>query len=727
MEEGQTRSLENRDEEKPADADELVLRSVVDIFSRLSIACKSRSLYPAEHPAARESVVLLHAVMEDSLQNTPSITVQAVKDSLVYDRWVVGQRMESLKSLASRIRALNIQEISLAAGVSLKEAEELVEMLVLDPEDIDSAGGPENFLLVRGVHSIGVVESEATRADEDAEEMVELLAGEEDEAALDDESRPETLAPDQIEDLINLLLDPEELGRVLMGLSSEDGHPMSKEELADAIFFFLKDAYAIAEREFSQQMQECPRSMAESLLFLDTEVRNLLLLRSMIPKLREEPASPEILNRFNSQEMADMLSQFFPLVPELVAKTKPLLKAIGFREGEIRNTLRLLYARLVDLGQVPSSIIATLEKSLEGGKAGVQIVNRLPTAEEILAILGEYHPEEIDEIRRISEFDPGTYIPAETTPMLIDLLKRGSNLDNQQKAMELLHQNFWGLITSTHLDLATVVVEGLLTLLQSSDPAIDAYRSDITLMLEEATSEAVMQRTIHTAYEQRNKPQVIEDFKHYIDILGDKGVAAMIEVLGNEDVMSVRKYIVDVLSATCQNRISLLGKYIDDERWYLVRNIITIMSSLHSTEIMPYLRRTFYNSNSKVKAETIRALGMTGGYDASELLITGLQEPDEKTRILCIRWLGRLGEIRAVNRLVKMLEDKEPGGDSLLVKKEILKSLGEITMPETFDVLRKYQSKYKRFNRAEWQEVNEAAGEALQRLIAKYPHLERKR
>jgi hypothetical protein len=157
MEDGQLQSVEQDRSTELSGDEERRLKSVVDIFSRLSIACKSRSLYPAEHPTAIDAVVLLHAVMEDSLRITPSVVVKVGKNRLIYDKWVVGQRMESLRTLASRIRSLNIQEISLAAGASFQEAEALVELLVCDPEELAVAGGPETYLLVKGVHNIVVV------------------------------------------------------------------------------------------------------------------------------------------------------------------------------------------------------------------------------------------------------------------------------------------------------------------------------------------------------------------------------------------------------------------------------------------------------------------------------------------------------------------------------------------------------------------------------------------
>ncbi|RJP26431.1 MAG: HEAT repeat domain-containing protein [Actinobacteria bacterium] len=726
MEDGQAQSVEQKESAALSEEEEMQLKSVVDIFSRLSIACKSRSLYPAEHPTAIDAVVLLHAVMENSLHAISSITVKVGKDRLVCDKWVVGQRMESLRVLASRIRALNIQEIFIDAGVSFQEAEALVELLISDPEELEKAGGPETFLLAKGVHSIVVVESSAQRADDDEEEDTGRI-GEDLAAPPEEIEREEAISPEQISDLLELLLNPEELGRLLMALTGEGGRPLDRKELAAAAFVFLRDAAAIVEREHPERKQECCRAMAESLLFLNADVRNLLLLGQMLPQLRDEPVCSEILNQFSAQEMADLLSIFLPLVPELTPKVGSLLKVMGFREGEIRHALRLLRAKLVDLGQIPPHLLAPLGTGTERGKSEDQPAGTLPTFEEIAGILGEYREEEMAEIRLISDYDPAVDMLADTTPMLLDLLRQGGSLDNPGKVVELMVQNFWGLTTSAQLGLAASVLEGTREILRIADPAIDPFRSSLTRMLEEAASERVMQRTIKLACDRRGDPQAVEELKSYMAELGERGIAAMVEALGAEEDMSVRKYIIDVLTALCRDRIPLLGAYVDDPRWYLVRNILSIMARFHDPETVPYLRRTFNHPNPKVKSETIRALGMTGGYGACELLMQGLEDQDERTRILCVRWLGRLEEARAVNRLVKMLEDREPGAESLNVKKEIIISLGQIRAPECCEVLRKYQSKQKRLNRAEWQELNLAASQALQRLTQKFPHLERKR
>ncbi len=722
MEDGQLQSTEQGESADISAEEERRLKSVVDIFSRLSIACKSRTLYPAEHPTAIDAVILLHAVIEDSLRNMPSMVVKVGKDSLVYERWVVGQRMESLRALASRIRSLNIQEITINAGASFQEAEALVELLASDPDKISACGGPEAFLFTRGVGNIAVVESEARRVD--MEEGEESFAGEDLETAPEDVELQEFIDPELFKDLLKLLLDPEELARVIMMLSGEEGQPLSKEELADAAFVFLKSAFAIVRREHPGRTRECLRSMAESLLFLDIDVRNSLLVKNLLPKLREEPVCSALLTQFNSQEIADVLANFLPLVPELTPKSGHLLKAIGFEDAAIRQALGYLRVKLVDLGQVSPDLLASLETGGEKDGQGKRPASKLPSLEEVGDILGEYLPEELEELNLISQFDPGVDMLTDTTPMLLGLLEQGGDLDNPQKTVEQLQQNFWGLAMSAQLDMAALVLEKVSEIVQNDDPAIDPYRSDLVRMLEEAASETAMQQVIKVACSRRDQPLSLEELKGYVRPLGDRGIDTMVETLGVEEDMYVRKCIVDTLAELCRERIPMLGSYMDDPRWYLVRNIVSIMARFHSPEIIPYLRRAFDHPNPKVRAEAIRALGMIGGHAACALLQQGLRDEDETTRILCIRWLGRLEDASAATRLIRMLEDKEPGGDSLAVKKEIISSLGQIKAPESYSVLRKYKVKQKRLNRAEWQEINNAAAEALRRLLERYPHLE---
>jgi hypothetical protein len=747
MEEADARNNEQEKATELSEEEKAYLNAVTGILNRLSIACKSRSLYPADHPTALEAVSILHSVLSDSLSYIPKIVVRAGKDCLIFGDWKIGEKRESMRQLASRIRSLKIKEITFVEDLTQSEVETLVELLIYDPEELELVGGAEAFLLTKGTENIGVIESMAQLAEgetgieggfeADATEDEgkgfaptigkgsKLIAGATITQTKADKEPLDIDVSNEDKDFLELLLDPESLAQLLQDLGREKDPSSDIEKLADAVFDYLKDASQRVEFIYPGLAQSCFRSMAEALLFLETDLRNTVMLRHLIPKVKVEPICESILGSLNETEMSDILCYFFPAALELVPKTRKLLSAIGFKEEEGERIIDLIRNRLIELGEVPPSVIATLEKGVDSDGTLRVAAHELPAPDLLSAFFNEYRPEELEEIKHISELDLKTQTLLDTVPVLLDMMEQGTKLDNMDRVMELLEQEFWDVIGSARLDTAVSMLGRILSILEIDDTIIDPLRPELKRLAEEATSGKLINRLTHLAYEQREEPDIEEGFKRYISELGERGIVSLIEVLGTEEDMSCRKYMIDVLAELCENQVHILGTFVNDPRWFLVRNIVTIMAHLHNPDTLPYLRITLLHNNEKVRAETVRSLGLIGGYEACNILINNISNLDEKTRILCIRWLGRLEEGRAVGRLVNMLEDKEPGGESPLIKKEIIFSLGEIKDPETCEVLKKYCSRRKWFNRSEWHEVNDASRQALEQILEKFPHLRR--
>ena len=720
------------------DDDELNI--VVGVFMRLSIACKSRSLYPADHPAAQEAIHVLYSIMSDALEYIPRIEVQAIKDNLVFEDWPIGKGREGLRQLASRVRSLNIQEIDFLAGITKSEVEALVELLICDPVELEVEGGLEKFILLKGLKNIGIIESSSQLADSGGDGTPGNTPAPEGHASSSiklpvvEAHTVSTIVPSaeevpvevpdirshDLDDLLEVFSRPEEMARSLKQLALESS-PEDREGQADAIFEFLRDRSTILIANHPDLTKKCLRSVAESLLFLETDLRNMLLHRQLIANVWEDSFCADVLHQFNPQEISDLLCHFFPMNPELVPRTRDMLTKVGFHEKELNQAVELLRHRLVDLGEISPASIATL-KSSEDSQSEMP---KLPSLEEISASVGDYALEEMEEIKRISEIDLDRERLLGATPMLLDLINKGLRIDNLGRVVELLGKNFWHFVQAGELGPAAMILERIEPVLQNSDAAFDAYRSDLSQMVEEAGGIKVLLEAIRLTCERRNEdPMVIEAFKSYLSQLGERGITGMIDALGAEEEMIRRKYIIDILAGFGLEYLHIFGRYINDPRWYLVRNMVTIMAIFHSTEAIPYLRLTRNHPNPKVRAETIRALGLTGGYEATEMLIQGCQDSDESIKLLCIRWLGRLGEERAVGRLVKMLEGRDPGAESLTVKKEIIATLGEIRAPEAYQALKVFSNRQKLIRRSEWLEINEAARAALTRLVQRYPHLE---
>ncbi len=251
-------------------------------------------------------------------------------------------------------------------------------------------------------------------------------------------------------------------------------------------------------------------------------------------------------------------------------------------------------------------------------------------------------------------------------------------------------------------------------------------RERIVLTVNEAASPAAIRSTIQKSSRCREDQLMSEGFKSYMRVLREEGVVAMINVLGGEEDMAVRKYINDVLVDLGRGYIGLFTMRLNDERWYLVRNLISILGRMRAAEALPYLRQTFNHANPRVRAESIRAIGFIGGFEAGNILMEGLANPDPQTRMLCIRWLGRLEERRAINPLVHMLEAlKDNRQEDLDLKKEIIISLGKAGNLDTFAVLEKYRKMSKFGYREQWEEINQVAEQSLRQLSQRFPQARR--
>lgn len=689
----------------------------LDILSRLAIACKSRLLYSPDHPNVKDAISVLHAVADDSLRMYPEIAVRVEKERFACNGIPLGEERESLRQLASRMRALNIRALVFISGVSLKEMEALVELSVSAPEETEKQGGPEAFLISRGMHNIRVVESEAAKAEEDAEPRE---GGPEAEPEAEEGVR--AAADDEFGQLLDLLFEPEKLALALVGLRDPDGEPLEGEALASAIYDFLKQAWEMVQERAPERIPSLSRSLAEALLFLENDLRNLLFLRHFLPEIRQEQLVKDVLRSLSPHEASGVFGHLLSLVPQLIPKMDELFEVIGFREQDLDEALILLRERLLDLGEVPLPLVSALDAVLVS-RGLKPLAGSLPTTDEISSLSEFYGEGEIEEIRAMAELDIAVEACVSSTPMLLDLLQRGEELDNLGKVVDLLVENFWELVASARFSLATAILEAFERALHSGKPAVLAHRERYEGLLEEACRKGILKRVIQMASERRGDPETVEGFKAFMRRLGDPGLLAMIEALGSEERMSVRKFIIDSLADLARERVSLLGSFLDDQRWYLVRNIVTVMAGIRSSFTLPYLERAMAHSHPRVRSEAVRAVGLTGGFEAENLLIKGLAHPDERVRVLCIRWLGRLEVARAVPLLAAMLEEKEPGAEEVSVKKEILESLGKIKDPSTYELLRKYAGRQRVLFRSEWQELVTTAREALQRLMDKHPHL----
>jgi hypothetical protein len=147
-------------------------------------------------------------------------------------------------------------------------------------------------------------------------------------------------------------------------------------------------------------------------------------------------------------------------------------------------------------------------------------------------------------------------------------------------------------------------------------------------------------------------------YQEFIGYLDKNAVQPLIHYLGELKTVRGRKHIIDALIILGKRDIQLIAKGLDDQRWYLVRNIIYILRKIGDKRATEYLLRTVRHSDIRVRKEGIKALGELGGRDVIQTLRECLDDEDGEVRITAAKAFGTIGSEVAKKILLERVSNK---------------------------------------------------------------------
>ena len=150
----------------------------------------------------------------------------------------------------------------------------------------------------------------------------------------------------------------------------------------------------------------------------------------------------------------------------------------------------------------------------------------------------------------------------------------------------------------------------------------------------------------------------LEDVSGYLELLHRNSIRPLIKLLGELKKSKTRRVIYDALSEIGKNAIEMFIPYIDDPRWYLVRNITHILGRIGKEEAFPYIEKAFHHEEFRVRREAVQALGLIGGPEAIGLLVKALTDEDARIRAMAAISLGKVGEKAGLGPLLEMVAVK---------------------------------------------------------------------
>jgi HEAT repeat protein len=192
----------------------------------------------------------------------------------------------------------------------------------------------------------------------------------------------------------------------------------------------------------------------------------------------------------------------------------------------------------------------------------------------------------------------------------------------------------------------------------------------------------------------------VKIFEELIDFFDKNAIEPLVKYLGELKTIRARKYVIDALTVVGKKDIQALSRGLNDQRWYVVRNIIYILRKIGDKRAIEYLLKTIRHGDVRVRKEVIKALGELGGREVVQTLRECLDDPDVQVRGAAAKAFAAIGSEASKKIILDKIAGKEFREKDFEEKREFFEVLSHWKDADVFDFLVKILKTRAFFNRA---------------------------
>jgi hypothetical protein len=205
----------------------------------------------------------------------------------------------------------------------------------------------------------------------------------------------------------------------------------------------------------------------------------------------------------------------------------------------------------------------------------------------------------------------------------------------------------------------------------------------------------------------------VKIFEELIDFFDKNAIDPMVKYLGELKTIRARKYVIDALTVVGKKDIQALSRGLDDQRWYVVRNIIYILRKIGDKRAIEYLLRTIRHGDVRVRKEVIKALGELGEREVIQTLRECLDDPDMQVRTAAAKAFANIGSEASKKIILDKIAAKEFREKDFDEKREFFEVLSQWKDMDVYGFLVKILKARSFFNRAKLLESKAGAAYCL--------------
>jgi hypothetical protein len=669
--------------------------SAAVLVTSLASLIRKYKMYPSGHPTIDSAVSRLRNQFESYLEIQPQLDVGIGKDTVyIGDKELTND--ESVNSICGALHENSVTRLVFHRGLRSEELSLFLETLQIDPLEARNNGGYKQILSAKGVRSIDVTEIDYKLEISEIESQLEALSDAEiwRRFAKGQAGSKTEMSKEQSELIHHLLQNVPRLSMILDSAIGQNESTKEADRSADMFINTLMNMAFEAKKKSPQALQDFGKQAAK-------------LVAHVNPKSRFA-----LYKKCSTNSSKATRSFFGALVAEMTGREF----ARGLFEGLNPKSCRMnefcnIYEAFVNAGN-ESAVIDQVDDfvrdhSFDDDKTFrlmIDRVQRLPDQNESLTRLrkaiNEAYVKQSEAVLPLVEFMEKRFIDSDENEAHF------AAEDTDQIAM----QNLLGVINNVkdaqkYSDLIKGMDEQIVGLIESGQYRL-AWKAAAMLEKHADQSETAIAKPARELLDSLQMPNLADDLISALSqwgkaqsdslgglllMLGQCAHAPLLNALCVEESRASRAVLIDILSKSESIDSAQYKKYLGDSKWYVVRNMINLLSKLSPDDLITCLSQCADHSEPRVRKEVARTLATIQTPEAIGLLEKLIVETGEGVASQAALSLGYFkNSENAAGVLEKQLERRSPFGGDRATEKIALESLGRIRFQGSIESLANY-------------------------------------
>jgi len=319
-------------------------------------------------------------------------------------------------------------------------------------------------------------------------------------------------------------------------------------------------------------------------------------------------------------------------------------------------------------------------------------------------------PDELEGLRKEVELETAPSFVFIVIDILFEILALEKSPQPYQETTGALQKLLDGLITLGEFQKASELltrVNIILNTYELKDWQVDAIRQ-----LSDKAGEPQRIEKIGKILDKGEEIR-LEEISNYLTLLKPNSIQPLIKVLGELNNSRARRMLCEVLIEIGKGNMELIIPFIDDHRWFLVRNIAYILGRMGKESALPTIQKALNHEEARVRREAIQALGIIVSSKAFDLLGKALNDQDDRNRSMAALNLARVGKKASLPALLEVVQAKDFSKRDSAEIKAFFDAIGMVGSNDAIKPLEKLLEQKSWFGMGKKDEIRLRAASAL--------------